>query len=132
MPLTAKQQKFVEEYSRCLNASEAARRAGYSSKTAAQQGERLLRNVQIANALSKLTVKGRETAIADATERREFWTSIMREPSVKTADRLKAAELLGKSQGDFIDRHEITGKDGQELGVIAYLPANNRQVIGSD
>lgn len=36
-----------EYYASCGNAAEAARRAGYSEKTARQQGERLLTNVDI-------------------------------------------------------------------------------------
>lgn len=49
--LTLKQQAFVDAYLDCLNASEAARRAGYSEKTARQQGQRLLTNVDIAAAV---------------------------------------------------------------------------------
>lgn len=50
--LTAKQQRFVEEYLIDLNATQAAIRAGYSEKTAASQGQRLLNNVEIASAVS--------------------------------------------------------------------------------
>lgn len=49
--LSDKQQRFVSEYLVTLNASEAARRAGYSEKTAASQGQRLLRNVEIQEAV---------------------------------------------------------------------------------
>lgn len=41
--LTRKQQVFVDEYLRCFNAAEAARRAGYSVKTAREQGYDLLK-----------------------------------------------------------------------------------------
>ena len=47
MALTSKQQAFVAEYLKCWNASEAARRAGYSEHTASEQGSRLLANVSI-------------------------------------------------------------------------------------
>lgn len=47
MALTPKQQRFAEEYLVDLNATQAAIRAGYSKKTAASQGERLLRKVDI-------------------------------------------------------------------------------------
>lgn len=47
MALTAKQQRFVDEYLIDLNATQAAIRAGYSKKTASSQGERLLRNVEV-------------------------------------------------------------------------------------
>ncbi|WP_251877024.1 terminase small subunit [Achromobacter sp. Marseille-Q4954] len=52
MPLTDKQRRFVDEYLVDLNATQAAIRAGYSRKTASSQGERLLRNVEIAAALA--------------------------------------------------------------------------------
>lgn len=50
--LTPKQQRFVEEYLKDLNATQAAIRAGYSAKTAGQIGERLLRKVEIAAAVT--------------------------------------------------------------------------------
>jgi len=42
--LTARQKRFVDEYLLCGDAAEAAAAAGYSPATAAQQGERLLRD----------------------------------------------------------------------------------------
>lgn len=45
--LRVQQQAFVEHYLETWNASEAARRAGYSKKTAGQQGHRLLKNVEV-------------------------------------------------------------------------------------
>lgn len=51
--LSAKRQRFVDEYLVDLNATRAAVRAGYSRKTAEQQGYRLLRNVQVARAIAR-------------------------------------------------------------------------------
>lgn len=51
MALNAKQQRFVEEYLVDLNATQAAIRAGYSAKTAEQTASRLLRNVQVQEAI---------------------------------------------------------------------------------
>ena len=45
--LTAKQQRFCDEYLIDLNATQAAIRAGYSEKTACEQGARLLTNVKV-------------------------------------------------------------------------------------
>lgn len=53
MALTPKQSRFVDEYLLDLNATQAAIRAGYSQKTAKQQGQRLLTNVDISGALSE-------------------------------------------------------------------------------
>ncbi|REK69330.1 terminase small subunit [Paenibacillus paeoniae] len=47
MALNAKQQKFADEYLIDLNATQAAIRAGYSVKTAKEQGARLLTNANI-------------------------------------------------------------------------------------
>lgn len=52
MALTAKQQRFVDEYLKDLNATQAAIRAGYSKKTADQQASRLLTNVKVREFLS--------------------------------------------------------------------------------
>jgi len=51
--MTPKQRRFVEEYLVDLNAAEAARRAGYSKRSAPQQGCRLLSDVAIAAAIAK-------------------------------------------------------------------------------
>lgn len=45
--LTPKQQRFAEEYLLDLNATAAAKRAGYSAKTAESQGARLLSNAKV-------------------------------------------------------------------------------------
>lgn len=51
--LTEKQQHFVEEYLIDLNATQAAIRAGYSAKTADQQGSRMLANVKVKQAVAE-------------------------------------------------------------------------------
>lgn len=53
MALTALQQKFIAEYLQCFNASEAARRAGYSPNAAGQQGYSNLRHPEIAEVINK-------------------------------------------------------------------------------
>jgi phage terminase small subunit len=66
------QQRFVEEYLIDLNATQAAIRAGYSERTANEQGSRLLANVSVSEAiaeaqnLSKLNVqKAKSLSLAD-------------------------------------------------------------------
>ena len=51
--LTAKQERFVDEYMIDLNATQAAIRAGYSEKTAQMQASRLLSNVMVQAAIEK-------------------------------------------------------------------------------
>lgn len=52
LPLTPRQQRFVDAYALCGNAAEAARRAGYSVRTAGQIGQENLKKPAIAAALA--------------------------------------------------------------------------------
>lgn len=56
MTLTAKQQRFVEEYLIDLNATQAAIRAGYSERAANRQGAENLSKPDIATAISRAQV----------------------------------------------------------------------------
>lgn len=55
--LTDKQKRFVTEYLVDLNATAAARRAGYSEKTACEQAARLLANVKVQSAVQTAMAK---------------------------------------------------------------------------
>jgi phage terminase small subunit len=68
--LTPKQQAFVFEYLKDLNATQAAIRAGYSGHTAKQQGQRLLTNVDVAKRLSE-ALAARQVAAYVESERLE-------------------------------------------------------------
>lgn len=52
--LTPKIKRFCEEYLTDLNGTQAAIRAGYSSKTAAEQASRLLANVNVQSYITEL------------------------------------------------------------------------------
>lgn len=62
--LTEKQRRFVDEYLIDLNATQAAIRAGYSVKTANEQGARLLANVSIQSEISRnMAERSRRTGV---------------------------------------------------------------------
>ena len=52
--LTPKQERFAEEFIVDRNNTAAAKRAGYSERTAESQGSRLLRNVNVASRIAEL------------------------------------------------------------------------------
>ncbi len=66
MNLSPKERRFVAEYLKDQNATQAAKRAGYSAKTAQQQGSRLLLKVVVRDAvdakLAKIESKSALTA----------------------------------------------------------------------
>lgn len=66
--LTPKQQRFVDEYLVDLNATQAAIRAGYSKKTANEQGARLLANVSVQGAIAE-RMKARQERVEITQDR---------------------------------------------------------------
>ena len=80
--LTAKQQAFVEAYAG--NATAAALAAGYSEKTARSQGQRLLTNDDIQDAIKAREARRLAPTIATRQERQEFWTSVLQLPDRKS------------------------------------------------
>jgi len=110
MALTAKQKRFAEEYLIDLNATQAAIRAGYSPKTANEQGARLLANVSV------------QTYIAELMEKRELRTKITQDMvlqrwwEIATADpnELTALRRLNCRFCHGID-HEYQWRDEKEL-----------------
>jgi phage terminase small subunit len=64
--MTPKQNAFVAEYLKDLNATQAAIRAGYSEATAYSQGQRLLNHVEVSAVLGKAKAKRAEECGIDA------------------------------------------------------------------
>ena len=103
MALTTKQQAFADYYIECGNATEAAKRAGYSESTAQQIGSENLSKPLISEYIAARMEEQTKKRVADANEVIEFYTAVMR-GEVKDqfgldsslSDRLKAADSLAK------------------------------------
>ena len=109
--LTEKQRRFCEAFAENGGrAGPAAEEAGY--KHPHPEGVHNLRKPTVAAALERLRKEATEKKIATREERQSFWTATLRDSEVDWRNRLKASELLGKSQADFLDRHEISGAGG--------------------
>ena len=117
--LTAKQQRFVDEYLIDLNATQAAIRAGYSEKTAGQIGEQNLKKLEIQNTLTErmATRSERTTLNADQVLREIAAVALLPLDGaevlgglVKVSDKLKALEMAGKHLGLFTDKLKISGE----------------------
>ncbi len=99
MPLTAKQERFCEEYMVDSNASAAYARAGYSAKNADVNSAMLMVKhsikEQIAGLRAELSevVNNRRADILKETKRIAYAPN---SPTVSTGDKLRALELCGK------------------------------------
>ena len=103
--LTHMQQLFVNFYNG--NGKESAIKSGASPKTAEQTASRWLSMVKINKAIAERHKRENKDSIADRVTRQEFWTKLMNDPNARDSDRLKASELLGRSEADFTDKREI-------------------------
>ena len=94
MALIYKQEAFCEHYAACLNATEAAKRAGYSAKTARSIGAENLTKPDIQKYIAELTKPKRERRIATIDEALQYLSDTMRNAEELTRERTKAAQLL--------------------------------------
>lgn len=133
--LTEKQKRFIDYYIETGNATEAARRAGYSEKTAKQIGNENLTKLDffIKERLKELEDK----RIAKADEVLKHLTAAMRgeineevvvtenigdfmsearvvKKQLSAKERIRAAELLGKRYALFTDKVEMDVDIGTE------------------
>lgn len=76
--MTAKQQRFCDEYLIDMNATQAAIRAGYSKKTARVIGQENLLKPAIRDYIEKRMAEKEKALIADQDEVMKYLTSVMR------------------------------------------------------
>lgn len=116
MGLTTRQKRFIEVFNG--NVVESARLAGYSEQYALKQAHITLgRNRIIQQAIQERERNRQEPLIATREERQKFWTSVMLDESAEMQHRLKAAELLGRSEADFMERLQVDST----IEVVGYL-----------
>jgi len=130
--LTPKQRKFCDEYLISGNATDAAKKAGYSEKTAYSIGEENLKKPELREYIDAKLEQISSEKTATAEEVMHYLTSVMRGESVSEIvvvegigdgcsearsmnkapdekERLKAAELIGKRYGLFTDKVGLEG-----------------------
>lgn len=132
-----KRERFVEAFTGVAegNAKKAAELAGY--KDADKIGARLMREPWVQQAIERVRKEAEKAVpgIMTREERFAWWSTIIRGDPIQQmilgvevmatppmAARLKASELLGKAQGDFVERHEH--KHVAEVRIV--IPDNGR------
>lgn len=126
MKLTVKQQRFADYYIETGNATESAVRAGYSKKTARVIGQENLTKPAIKNYIDERMSELADKRVAKQEEILETLTKILRgeedgtalvgvgmgEQEVRQvkptlAEKIKAAELLGKRYTLWTDKQQV-------------------------
>ena len=125
--MTEKQKRFADEYIISANATDAAKKAGYSDKAARQVGSENLSKPYIKKYINVRLKKLEEESIAEQKEIMQTLTSISRgelsekqvvagskeaiEVPTPLRERIKALELLGKRYSMWTDKVDanVTG-----------------------
>lgn len=101
--MTPRQKKFCEYYIQSGNATDAARKAGYSEKTARAIGNENLTKPDIQAYIQERIGDQDKKRVADANEVLEFYSAVMRGEvkdqfglDASLSDRLKAGDSLMK------------------------------------
>lgn len=120
--MNERQSRFVDHYIATANASEAARKAGYSERTARVIGQENLTKPAVKAAIKERLKEMESERIATAQEALEHLTEVLRgqaqemivTPSgkkfivpVRESDRLRAAENLLKVYGAYKDKLDV-------------------------
>lgn len=126
--MTEKQKRFVDFYIQTANATEAARRAGYSPKTAYVTGNENMHKPEIRKAIERRLKKLESKRIAGTEEILEHLTAVIRGEvketlitqhgkkvivPVRESDKLRACEHILKVNGAFREKLdvEVSGAD---------------------
>lgn len=135
--LTPKQAEFVRQYLVDLNATQAAIRAGYSEKTGYSTGQRMLKNVEVQNAIAQAQVQRTKRteitadrvvaelakiAFADPRELMEWGPE-----GVKLKD---SADLTEEQAASVAEVSETTTKDGGSLRLKKHDKVKALELLG--
>lgn len=111
LQVNARQQRFVEEYLVDLNATQAAIRAGYSAKTANEQGAQLLAKLSIQEAIEAAKAKRSERTAVTAED---VVLGLLQEAKFtgegsSHSARVSAWSWLGRHLSIFEDKVKVSG-----------------------
>ena len=116
--LTRMQRLFAEAYIECGNATEAAKKAGYSERTAGRNADKVRKNTKVSAYIAERMRSQDASRVASADEVLRFFSSVMRGEvkdqfglDASLADRLNAGKELMK-------RHAAEGRQANDVPVI--------------
>ena len=112
MKLTPKQKAFADEYLICGNVTEAAKKAGYSGKTAAVIGNENLKKPNVLEYIAERQKQIDDSRIADVKEVMQFYSAVLR-GEVKDQFDMDAA-LSRKNRENILTMQIIAGTSNRE------------------
>lgn len=130
MNLTPKQKAFADEFLKCGNATEAAKRAGYSKQSARQMGTENLSKPSISSYIQERQKQIDDEHIADIAEIQRFYSSVLR-GEVKDQFGLDASLetriAAGRELMKRFEKAETNKNDSRGITIINNIPRPEKQ-----
>lgn len=128
--LTPKQKAFADEFLKCGNATEAAKRAGYSEQSARQMGTENLSKPSISSYIQERQKQIDDERIADIAEIQRFYSSVLR-GEVKDQFGLDASLetriAAGRELMKRFEKTETNKNDSCGITIINNIPRPEKQ-----
>ena len=119
--LTQRQIRFVQDFMKSNNVTQAAIRSGYSKKTASVQGSRLLTNVKVAEYVDAINERLESDKIADIQEVMEYLTSVMRGDTKDQFDLDASLSERTRAASELAKRLDVRAKTLNIEGVVNII-----------
>lgn len=130
MDLTPKQKAFADEFLKYGNATEAAKRAGYSKQSARQMGTENLSKPSISSYIQERQKQIDDERIADIAEIQRFYSSVLR-GEVKDQFGLDASLetriAAGRELMKRFEKAETNKNDSRGITIINNIPRPEKQ-----
>lgn len=112
--LTAKQERFVQCIIEGMSQADAYR-AAYATKRMAdktiwENASRLMKDSKVVARLTELRAELVKPTIMSAQQRLEWLTEVINDRRERTENRLKAADIMNKMQGEYVQKVEADVK----------------------
>jgi phage terminase small subunit len=119
--LTAKQEKFVQNIIQGMSQADAYRSA-YSCKNMTDNSiyvnaSKLVADAKVAQRLKELREQLAKPRIMSAQERLEWLTGLIKSEEESTTDKLRAADIMNKMQGEYVQKVEAEVKNAVNISI---------------
>ena len=119
--LTANQEQFVQNIIKGMCQADAYRSAypnqKMSDKTVWETASKLMNNPKVIARLTKLRNELAKPTIMTAQQRLEWLTKLILSEEESTTDKLKAADIMNKMQGEYVQKIEADVKQEVTINV---------------
>lgn len=119
--LTPKQEKFVQGIIEGMSQADAYRSAynvkKMTDKSIHESASRLMNDVKVAARLQELRDQLTKSTIMTAQQRLEWLTELIKSKEESTTDKLRAADIMNKMQGEYVQKIEADVKNDVTINI---------------